>query len=124
MNAASTEFRRRVRMALADDQLKQAMNRAKGGFVLKRQKAIAEFPEFHQMRDAARDIKDHVLTNLDLYLEIYEKKVLENGGEVHWARTAEEASSIVEDLCSKSGARKITKGKSMVSEEINLNERI
>jgi len=124
MNAASTEFRRRVRMALADDQLKQAMNRAKGGFVLKRQKAIAEFPEFHQMRDAARDIKDHVLTNLDLYLEIYEKKVLENGGEVHWARTAEEASSIVEDLCSKSGARKITKGKSMVSEEINLNEKL
>ncbi|MBO67770.1 MAG: iron-sulfur cluster-binding protein [Acidiferrobacteraceae bacterium] len=124
MNTASTEFRKRVRMALADDELQHAMGRAKGGFVLNRQKAIAEFPEFHQMTDAARDIKDHVLMNLDLYLEIYEKKVLENGGQVHWARTAEEASTIVEGLCRRSGARKITKGKSMVSEEINLNEKL
>ena len=40
------------------------------------------------MRDSARDIKDHTLAHLDLYLEAYEAKVLAAGGHVHYAATA------------------------------------
>ena len=115
-------FSQRVRVALADDGLQQAMKRAKGGFVDHRRDAVEALPEFDQIRDASKDIKDHVLAHLDLYLEMYEKKVLENGGHVHWARTGDEASLLITQLCERVGARRVTKGKSMVSEEMNLNE--
>ena len=78
-------------------------------------------PEFDAIRDAARDIKDHVLANLDGYLELYEQKVIENGGQVHWARDADEACRIVAKICKDAEAKTVTKGKSMVSEEIHLN---
>ncbi len=120
-SSAAAPFTQRVRFALADDALQQAMSKARGGFVDKRRDAVEAIPEFDQIRDEARDIKDHVLSHLDLYLEMYEEKVLENGGYVHWARTSEEASNLISNLCKKSGARVVTKGKSMVSEEMNLN---
>ena len=120
MDSLST-FQGRAKKALLDDDLQNAMNRAKGGFVGKRKEAVSYLPEFETLRDAASNIKDHTLTHLDSYLEMYENKVLENGGHVHWARNAEEASSLIIDLCRDVGANLVTKGKSMVSEEIELN---
>ncbi|HCK75631.1 MAG TPA: iron-sulfur cluster-binding protein [Gammaproteobacteria bacterium] len=97
------------------------MAKARGGFVDHRQDAVDALPEFDAIRDAARDIKDHVLANLDGYLELYEQKVIENGGQVHWARDADEASRIIAGICTEAGAKTVTKGKSMVSEEMYLN---
>ena len=114
-------FRERTTRALRDSNLQQAMGKARGGFIDKRLEAMAALPEFDETRDAARDIKDHVLANLDGYLELYEQKVIENGGQVHWARTAEEACEIVADICREANAQVVTKGKSMVSEEMHLN---
>ena len=51
-------------------------------------------PEFEALRDSARDIKNHTLAHLDLYLEAYEEKVRAAGGQVHCAETAEEARDI------------------------------
>ncbi len=64
----------------------------------------------------------HVLAHLDLYLEEYEKRVTESGGHVHWAETAEDARQIILDICRKRNARTVTKGKSMITEEIGLND--
>ena len=115
------EFKARVKTALHDANLQRAMAKARGGFVDKRREARDALPEFDAIRDAARDIKDHVLANLDMYLELYEEKVIENGGQVHWARDANEACEIIAQICKEAGARTVTKGKSMVSEEMHLN---
>ncbi|MEK9942205.1 MAG: LUD domain-containing protein, partial [Gammaproteobacteria bacterium] len=121
MSSQRVEFKARVRNALGDVNLQRAMAKARGGFVDKRREARDALPEFDAIRDAARDIKDHVLANLDSYLELYEQKVRENGGHVHWARDADEACQIIADICKQAGARTVTKGKSMVSEEMYLN---
>ncbi|HJP05869.1 MAG TPA: LutB/LldF family L-lactate oxidation iron-sulfur protein [Arenicellales bacterium] len=113
-------FKHRARRALHDETLQRAMNKAGGGFVDKRREAAECLPEFDDVRDAARDIKDHVLSNLDSYLELYEQKVQENGGQVHWARTAEEACQIITAICRESEAELVAKGKSMVAEEMGL----
>ena len=63
-----------------------------------------------------------MLENLDHYLEKYEAAVTAAGGHVHWAADAAEARAIILDICRKAEAKRITKGKSMVSEEISLNE--
>ncbi len=124
MEITSPAFKSNVKRALADKQLQRAMGNVKTGFVKKRSAARDMLPEFDQLRDQARDIKNHTLEHLDLYYEIYEKKVHETGGEVHWAATAADARDIILEICQTHGAKTVTKGKSMIAEEIALNEHL
>lgn len=119
---ASPQFKALSREALSDAQLQKALGNVRSGFIGKRQAAADALPEFDALRDNARAIKDHALENLDLYLEAYERKVTETGGHVHWAETAQDARDIVLDICRSVRARTVTKGKSMITEEIGLNE--
>ena len=43
---------------------------------------------------------------------------------MHWCATAAEMRDTVLALCRKAGARTVTKGKSMIAEEIGLNEHL
>ena len=68
--------------------------------------AADALPEFEALRDAARDIKNHTLAHLDLYLEAYEEQGRRAaGGEVHWAETAEDARDIILDDLPQAPAR-------------------
>ena len=118
--ATSSHFKENVHDALTDARLQGAMAFSRN-FVGRRAAAVARLPEFEALRDSARAIKDHTLAHLDLYLEAYERKVRESGGEVHYAQDAEEAREIVIGLCKSMGAKSVTKGKSMIAEEIGLN---
>jgi len=121
METTTKNFKANVAHALADAELQRALLNVKRGFVVKRAAAKAKLPEFDQLREEARAVKDHTLAHLDLYLEAYERKVTESGGLVHFAETAADARAIVLVLCREQGAKLVTKGKSMVSEEIGLN---
>ena len=121
VHVTTPRFKLNVHEALGDPRLQRAMSHA-GNLVPKRASAAERLPEFEALRDSARDIKNHTLAHLDLYLEAYERKVTEAGGHVHWARDAEEAQQIFLNLCAERGAKRVTKGKSMISEEIALND--
>ena len=86
VHATSTHFKENAARALADDQLQRALGNVKRGFIEKRQAAADRLPEFEDLRDSRRDIKNHTLQHLDLYLERYEDKVTASGGHVHFAR--------------------------------------
>jgi L-lactate dehydrogenase complex protein LldF len=120
----SDKFNANAHVALKNPDLQSALRVARVGFVGKRAKARALVPEFDALRDAARDVKDHVLAHLDLYLEDYERKVIASGGHVHWAETAEDARRIVLEICRKADAKTVNKGKSMISEECGINEHL
>jgi len=122
LQSTTPEFKRNARGALADEKLQSALAFAKPGFSTKRAQARAALPEFDDLRDAARDLKDHVLGHLDLYLEAYERRVIESGGHVHWAETAEDARRIVLEICRKAEAKTVNKGKTMISEECGIND--
>ena len=122
MKSTSHQFASQAVTALVDPELKRALGRAKSGFVDKRRRARAGLPEWEQIRETARVVKDHTLAHLDVYLRRYEQKVTDSGGQVHWARTPEEARAIILGICRSANARRITKGKSMISEEIALND--
>ncbi len=122
MTPTTGEFRAHVRLALADTELQRALRKVKGGFVDKRRLAHDALAEWDQIRERAKQVKDHTLAHLDHYLECYERQVLASGGHVHWARDAEEARDIVLDICRSANAKRVTKGKSMISEEIALNQ--
>ena len=124
MDMSTTTFPENVSKALSDGQLQYAMTETGPRFINKRTKARDALPEFDALRDQARDIKDHVLEHLDIYLERYEAKVKDAGGHVHWADTAEDARAAILAICRKAGAKLVTKGKSMISEEIELNQHL
>ena len=121
MESQSRQFKQNARRALADKALQKALEIVPKGFISKRQKAVEGLAEFDQLRDIGCDIKQHSLAHLDLYLQQFEHKVREAGGHVHWAREGGEACSIIANIARQAGAQIITKGKSMVSEEVGLN---
>ncbi|MFM9844132.1 MAG: LutB/LldF family L-lactate oxidation iron-sulfur protein, partial [Dongiaceae bacterium] len=118
----SHAFKDNAHRALGDPQLQQAMSHVKKNFIAKRAHAAARLPEFEALRDEARAIKDHTLANLDIYLEAFETKVKAAGGQVHWCADADSARQTVLRLCREAGARTVTKGKTMIGEEIAIND--
>ena len=122
MKSTAHEFQDSARAALRNPQLARAMAKAKTGFIDRRRAAVEALPGFQSLRRTARDIKEHTLQHLDHYLERFESRVREHGGHVHWASSPAEAREIVIGICRAAGAKRVTKGKSMVSEEIALND--
>lgn len=113
-------FDSRVATALADRNLKLAVERTAGTAEAKRAAVVDAFPDFEAARDRAAAIKDHVVANLGFYLERFEENAVAAGATVHWASTAQEACDIVVGLCKAAGARSVARSKSMLGEEIGL----
>jgi L-lactate dehydrogenase complex protein LldF len=118
----SPAFKENAREALADRQLQSALHGVETGVVDRRRATVAKLPEFEALRDSARDIKNHTLAHLDLYLERFEQRCTAAGGNVHYAVTADEARAKVLEICRKADAKLVTKGKSMIGEEIAIND--
>ena len=123
MQPTSLAFKDNARAALADPVLQAALgDRPQAAS----RPSAGRPPTAARVRGAARSrreaIKDHTLAHLDLYLEAFEQRVIEQGGQVHWARDAAEARAVILRLCRAAGARSVTKSKSMICEEIGLNE--
>jgi L-lactate dehydrogenase complex protein LldF len=76
------------------------------------------------LRDRAHALKADAIANLDVLLEQFERRFVERGGRVVWARTADEAADAFLRICRVHDAKSVVKGKSMVSEELQLNERL
>lgn len=121
MNQDPRAFPQGARAALNDAALQGALARLKTHFGLKRQEAIDAFDDFEALREAGRAIRDHALDHLDTLLESFERNVTARGGQVHWARDAAEARVAILTILREAGAKTVTKGKSMVTEEIALN---
>lgn len=77
--------------------------------------------DFAALRQQVADARTLVLARLDHYLEEAEQSLQANGVHVHWAFDAAQACEIVVSICREAGASSVIKGKSMVSEEIELN---
>ncbi|MFT4032656.1 MAG: lactate utilization protein B [Siphonobacter sp.] len=88
----------------------------------KRDRAAFLLPEWEALREAASQIKHHVLSNMDTLLENFERKATENGITVHWAADATEHNEIIVSLLRQKGIDRMIKSKSMLTEECHLNE--
>ena len=113
-------FKANAEAALADRTLKVAIDRTTGTAERRRAEAVAAFPAFEATRERGARIKDHVIANLGHYLEEFERNAVAAGAVVHWAATADEACRIVVELCRAANARRVTRVKSMLGEEIGL----
>ncbi|MHB9092272.1 MAG: LUD domain-containing protein, partial [Chloroflexota bacterium] len=121
MSAPTVPFKELVARGVADEHLHAALLRATERFGALRELMLGTLPDADQARDQARLIRRHTLANLDRYLAEFTRNVEAAGGVVHWAADGEEANRIIVDIARQRGVDLVVKGKSMISEEIELN---
>ncbi len=124
MEPTTRTFDANARKALSDGQLQSSLKRLRENFPAKRQAVADRLAEFDALCDEARRIKAHALEHLDYYLERFEARVKEHGGHVHWCADAAEARNVILDICRQAGAGTVTKSKSMIGEEIAINDHL
>jgi len=82
----------------------------------------AKIPCFQQWREAAHRIKRYAISNLDKLLVQFERNLAAKGVTVLWAENAAEANRLVLQIAREHNVRSVVKSKSMLSEELELNQ--
>lgn len=114
-------FHPQAEAALANPELRANFRGAMDYLRDKRQTAFADPDEESAIRDRAEAIRQRCLSKLPTLLEQLEANCIANGIRVHWAENAEQANALFADIIQSHGGTLAVKGKSMVSEEIELN---
>ncbi len=115
-------FPKAAKAALADAQLRTNLRRATNTIRAKRAAVVGEMPDWEELREAGRAIKERTLRHLDSYLEQLADSVIRAGGQVHWASDGAEANRIITDLVRAHDADEVVKVKSLTTDEIDLND--
>ncbi|GLU33662.1 LutB/LldF family L-lactate oxidation iron-sulfur protein [Trinickia caryophylli] len=115
------DFKARAREALADPLLRQSFRGAMDFLQSKRATQFPDQDELEALRDVGEAIRQHALGRLPDLLTALEAKLTAAGVQVHWAETAEEGNEIIHGIAAAHRAHKVIKGKSMASEEMELN---
>ena len=117
----TAEHPARARAFVADDARAHWHDESLWFVRTKRDKQVASVPEWERLRELASQIKRHALSRWPDYLEQFERNATALGATVHWAADAEEHNRIVLGLLRDRGVTKVTKSKSMLTEEVHLN---
>ncbi len=118
------DFPEAARDLLQDSQTRKNVQHATNVIQGKRNKVVAELPDWEELRESGAQVKAHVLRHLDHYLTQFEENCTRAGGHVHWAADAAEANRIILGLVQQHEAKEVIKIKTMTSEEIGLNREL
>jgi L-lactate dehydrogenase complex protein LldF len=122
MTKAAYDFAKASAKALGDRHSRAVLHKAIGHIRVLRQRSVNAMPDFAKRQARAVAVREKTLAKLPQLLETLEASVIAAGGNVHYAETAETASALITRLLAERGVKLVVKGKSMVSEEIGLNE--
>ncbi len=122
MADAHAAFLRTAREAIGNRPLQGLLKDVTGRFVERRRLAAASVADWEALREHARQVKAATLASLDEHLLAFERALIARGGQMHWAATTADARRIVLEIARAHGVRTVVKSKSMVSEEIHLND--
>ncbi len=81
-----------------------------------------QFSQLELAKQRAANLKHKTIENLDKFLIEFESNFIKKGGKVIWAQTSEEAVAEVLKIMQRHEAKLVVKSKSMVTEEIELNQ--
>jgi L-lactate dehydrogenase complex protein LldF len=81
-----------------------------------------QFADIHLARERAKNIKWRAIETMDTQLENFEAAFTKRGGKLIWAENAKEALEEILAICKEKNCHTIVKSKSMVTEEIKLND--
>lgn len=115
-------FQETAEAYLSNTQLRENLGHATHTIRNQRTDIVGEMPDWEHLREAGSKLKERVMRHLDSYLLQLEESVQQAGGQVHWARDAEEANEIITGLVKQHQVEEVVKVKSITTDEIKLNE--
>ena len=122
MKVRTDEFKARSAETTKNPRRQASLKLVYDGLHKGRIAAAEDTDDWEDQRDRARAIKWHTINNLDYYLDLLDKNVRANGGNVYFANDDAEARDYVLGVAKANNVKTVIKSKSMVSEEIGLNE--
>jgi len=122
IKTSNLSLKQRMKENLSDSFMRASIANAQDLINRKREDCYAELGHFEKWRDLATDIRSHVLDHLDYYLDRFTDNASKAGAAVYFARDGGEATEIAQQIFLEKKAKKAVKTKSMVTEEIGLNE--
>ncbi|MCK9237928.1 MAG: LutB/LldF family L-lactate oxidation iron-sulfur protein [Thiopseudomonas sp.] len=122
VDVTARNLKANARLSLKDQQLRTNMRSAMDSLISKRIISMPDEDERENLRELGNKIKASALSQLPDLLEQLESNLTKQGIQVHWASTTEEANAIVLNIAQARNAKQVIKGKSMVSEEMAMNE--
>ncbi|MEJ2615487.1 MAG: LUD domain-containing protein, partial [Ignavibacteriaceae bacterium] len=117
----SSKFTLQKSIKLALDAETDALRHNTQTFNSNRYKTIKGLNDYEELKDRARSIKEKAIENLPLLITQLTETVESHGGKIYYAKTKEDASNYIKDICLRHRAKLIVKSKSITSEEIGLN---
>lgn len=124
VDVTARNLKANARLSLKDQQLRTNMRSAMDSLISKRLISMPDEDERENLRELGNKIKASALSQLPDLLEQLESNLTKQGIQVHWASTTEEANAIVLNIAQARNAKQVIKGKSMVSEEMAMNEHL
>ena len=118
---STEQFKKDTFSALNNPQLRGNFKRAMSGLMQKRLAVFPDDQEFQQLREIGHSARANALHKLPELLQQLESNCRKNGIQVYWAETVDQANQLVLEIAQRHNAKSIVKGKSMVSEEMELN---
>jgi L-lactate dehydrogenase complex protein LldF len=122
IKTSNLSLQKRMHRSLSDSFMRASIANAQDLISRKREECYAELGNFEKWRDLAADIRSHVLEYLDYYLEQFCDNAQKAGARVYFAKNDREAVEFAKTIFMQKKAKKAVKTKSMVTEEIGLNE--
>ena len=114
-------FRERSKAVVENEFLQKSFRAAMDFLMAKRSAQFPDDEELQSLRSLGERIRQNSLDKLPTLLTQLEANLTRNGVHVHWAENADDANAIILGICQRHGAKRMVKGKSMVSEEIEFN---
>ncbi len=114
-------FRTNAAQAVRDATLRSAMRNATDTFTIKRADALSGKP-VEEWREQVSAMRMHVLDKLSDYVDRFEKNATRAGAKVYRATDSQEARERISSILKNHGITRVVKSKSMISEEIHLND--
>lgn len=117
-------FRQEAGKAIRNQHLQEALTDFQGRISKATALAYEKLPDGEALRQEARRVRMRAIENLDVLLETLADRIRARGGRIFFARDAREAVDYCLETARRLGVKRVVKGKSMVTEEIGLNERL
>jgi L-lactate dehydrogenase complex protein LldF len=122
MSDSASSFIAKSTVRAADLEHRRKINFNIGKYNAVVPKGKEQFGDVNLARERAKNLKWRALENLDVYLELFEANLIKRGARVIWADDAKVALEEIKKICEEKNCKSIVKSKSMVTEEIKLNE--
>jgi L-lactate dehydrogenase complex protein LldF len=122
MSEQSRSFLVKSTVKAADKEHRRKINFNIGKYNAAVPKGKEQFSDVNLAREKAKNIKWKAIENLDRQLEDFEAAVSRRGAKVIWAEDAKQALEAIGKICSEKNCKTLVKSKSMVTEEIHLND--